>query len=593
MTAAQMESPHPESRRPRRRGTFLLLAAAICSLLIAPAGAGAASYSVWACADGSGRLLTRGDWKEVRVNGPGHFLASTCGDPPDTNPQTTLAVSAQSANGNTATNSGVGWKLEAAPATRITGLDLWWSGGVPSGPPMFAEITGRVEILAPASIFRVDGNAETGASFGPGATGGRAYEEGNHWVFHELSTPDVTLMAWCLSKCNGVPGVGGEVLSKLVAYFEAYRMRTSVEDLRPPEGQTSGLQDGVRITTPLAIEATASDAGGGIREISLRVDGRIVQRVRTEGSCTDVDPGNHDPFEYASMQPCPKHYSSAFTLAPEELANGARHFITVVATDAAGQESVLGVARSALAAPAGFFASTGFFNPNLDVVSPRTSNGTNAGPAKLRLSFIVRNGPRRRLTARRTVGARVRPRIAGRLTTAAGAPITGARVWAASAVANGVWRISGRPMTTSLTGRVTGRLSAGLPSREVCLVYFPYSDSSENVHSSSARLAVRASTTIRLDQAGYRNGDTVKFAGRITTRPVLPRKSVYLQVVVRGRWRTFDTTRADERGRWKLRYRFTATRRPTIYRFRALIPAEHAFAWAPGRSRAVRVVVMP
>jgi hypothetical protein len=220
-------------------------------------------------------------------------------------------------------------------------------------------------------------------------------------------------------------------------------------------------------------------------------------------------------------------------------------------------------------------------------------NGTDAGPANVRFSFVVRNGVRKRLTAHRTVGAGVRPRISGRLTTAAGAPIGGARVWAASAVADGVWQISGEPLTTSLTGHLSGTLAAHSPSRAVRLVYFPYSDSSENIQSSSGRLAVRAATTIHLDREGYRNGDTVRFSGRITTGPVIRRKSVYLQVVVRGRWRTFDTTHADARGRWKLRYRFTATRRPTAYRFRAVIPTEHAFPWAPGHSRAVRVVVAP
>jgi hypothetical protein len=593
IAAQQMASPHNAERRLRCRGLLVALAVAVCPMLQAPPDARAASYSVWACADGAGHLLTRGDWKEVRVNGPGHFLSSTCGDPPDSNPQTSLAGIAQSANGNTPTDSGAGWKVEAAPATRITGLDLWWAGGIPSGPPIFSQISARVEVLAPTSIFRVDGNGETGASFGPGATGGVAYEEGNHWSFHKLSTPSVTLMAWCLSKCDGVPGVGGEVLSKLVAYFDAYRLRTIVEDVTPPRGQASGLEDGARITTPIAVQATAIDVGGGIREMSLRVDGRVVQRARTEGSCTDIDPSNGDPFEYTSMQPCPKQYSSAFTLSPAELAYGTRHVVTVVATDAAGQESVLGAARSALTAPAGFSASTGFFNPDLDVLAPRTPNGANAGPANVRLSFVVWNGARQRLIGRRTVGARVRPRIAGRLTTAAGVPIAGARVWVASAVLNDVWQISGKPLTTSLTGRVTGTLPAGSPSRDVRLIYFPYSDSSENVQSPSGQLAVRASTTIQLDRAGYRNGDTVKFSGRITTGPVIRHKSVYLQVVVRGRWRTFDTTRADARGRWKLRYRFTATRRPTVYRFRAVIPAEHAFPWAPGRSRPVRVLVSP
>jgi hypothetical protein len=179
------------------------------------------------------------------------------------------------------------------------------------------------------------------------------------------------------------------------------------------------------------------------------------------------------------------------------------------------------------------------------------------------------------------------------LTTAAGVAISGARVWRASAVANGVWRISGAPLMTSATGRVSGRLPPHSPSRDVRLVYFPYSDSSENVQSRSRRLEVRASTTIGLDKARYRNGDTVTFSGRITTGPVIRRKAVYLQVVVRGRWRTFETTRADSDGRWTLRYHFTATRRLTAYRFRALIPTEQSFPWATGRSRAVRVLVTP
>jgi hypothetical protein len=291
------------------------------------------------------------------------------------------------------------------------------------------------------------------------------------------------------------------------------------------------------------------------------------------------------------MKPCPGQHSAAFTLSPFELGDGGRHVVSIVATDAAGQETAIMTARAALAAPAGYFASSGFFNPDLDLVAPRRPNGVNGGPANVRLSFAVGHGTHARSVARRVVGARVRPRISGRLITAAGAPISGARLWRASAVAGGVWQISGAPLVTSATGRVSGRLRARSPSRDVRLVYFPYSDSSETVQSGSRRLEVRAATTIALDKSRYRNGDTVNFSGRITTVPVIPRKSVYLQVVVRGRWRTFDTTRADSDGRWRLRYRFTATKRLTAYRFRAVIPTEQSFPWATGESPAVRVLV--
>jgi hypothetical protein len=580
-------------RRFRRRGIFIVLAAMSWSTLsmVSPA-AQAASYTVWACADGAGRLLSRGEWKEVRVNGNGHFLSSTCGDP-DANPGTRILAIATSARGNPPVDSGAGWRIQAAPGTWISGLDLWWSGGIPSGPPLFSSIIGRIEILAQTSIFRVDGNAETGASFGPGVTGGLAYEEGNHWSSPKLSTSGVTLMAWCLSKCDGVPGVGGEVFTTTVAYFEAYRLKTTVEDTTPPAGSVAGLQDGARISVPLAVQATATDVGSGVREISLRVDGRVVQQITPGGSCADVDPSNSDPLEYALMEPCPGQHSGTLTLSPAELADGARHVVSVVATDAAGQESALGTARSALAAPDGFFASARFFNPDLDLLALRTLNGVNAGPANVRLSFVVRNGTRTRFVAQQTVGGSVRPRIGGRLMSAAGVPISAARVWRASAAPSGAWHISGGPLRTSSTGRASGRLPAHGTSRDVRLVYFPYSDSSENVQSPSRHLEVRASTTIQTDQGAYRNGEAADFVGRITTGPVIRRKTVYLQVVVRGRWRTFDTTRADSKGRWRLRYRFTATRRPTVYRFRAVVPTEHAFPWATGHSRAVRVLVTP
>jgi hypothetical protein len=588
-----IDSADTAARCPQRHGIFLaVVALALSTLLFVVPDTRAGSYSVWACADGAGSVLTRGDWKEVRVDGPGHLLSSTCGDR-DAIPVPRLSAVAESVRGQPPTDSGAGWKVQAPPGTKITGLDIWWSGTIPAGPPTFAPYTGRVEVLAPGSIFRVDGNNATGAFFGPGASGGKAFEDGSHWIFGNLSTPHVTLMAWCLSKCDGVPGVGGEVLTKSVSIFEAYRLKTVLEDAIPPGGSAGGIDDGARISGPTAVNAKATDVGGGVREISLRVDGRVIQRVSPEGSCADVDPRNSDPLEYASTQPCPGQHAAAFTLSPGDLGDGGRHSVSVVAADAAGQETAIMTARAAVAAPAGYFASSGFFNPDLDLVAPRRLNGVNGGPANMRLSFTVGRANRARSVSRRVVGARVRPRISGSLTSALGVPIKAARVWRASAVANGVWQISGAPLTTSASGRVNARLPARRPSRDVRLVYFPHSDSSENVQSVPLRLGVRAATTIRLDQAHYRNGETVNFSGRITTGPVIRRKSVYVQVVVRGRWRTFATTRADAQGRWKLSYRFTATNRLAVYRFRAVIPTEQSFPWATGRSRAVRVFVTP
>jgi hypothetical protein len=584
------------ARRLGRRRLFVVMTAtALLSVAVgtSPPNAHAAAYSVWACADGSGRLLPDGDWTEVR-DGAVHFVRSTCGNS-TADPATHLLAVAATGPGNASTDSGAGWRVQAAPGTTIAGFDVWWAGGTPS----FSTIPGRIELLAPHSIFRVDGpNGDIGAYFGIEAkpwtnTVGFAYDERNHSAFRNLSAPSVTLKAWCVSTCEGAPGIGGQVFVRNVAYFEAYRVRTLVEDATAPVGSSAGLEDGARVSEPTTVHTDVTDVGGGVREVSLRVDGRVVDRAGAGEECGDVDATNADPYEYVRMQPCPRQRSVSLRLLPADLGDGERHLVSVVASDAAGQETVIKTSRAALATPAGYFGGSGFFNPDLDVVAPRALNGVHAGPAGLRLSFVVGRGTRRRFADRRVAGTWLRPRIGGRLTSASGAPISGARVWCASTVATGRWQISGRPLTTSPTGRVSGRLPAKGPNRDVRLVYFPYSDSSENVQSPSRRLTVRASTTIHLDQARYRNGETVHFSGRITTTPLIRRKSVYVQVVVRGRWRTFDTTRADSAGGWKLRYRFTATRRPTAYRFRAVVPADAGYPWATGHSRAVRVVVSP
>jgi hypothetical protein len=68
-------------------------------------------------------------------------------------------------------------------------------------------------------------------------------------------------------------------------------------------------------------------------------------------------------------------------------------------------------------------------------------------------------------------------------------------------------------------------------------------------------------------------------------------KLVAMQVWVRGRWRTFATTRATRRGRWRYDYRFDGTRGLEIYRFRAQLPQEAGYPFATGRSHLVRVTV--
>ncbi|MGI8728406.1 MAG: hypothetical protein ACR2LK_00115, partial [Solirubrobacteraceae bacterium] len=394
--------------------------------------------------------------------------------------------------------------------------------------------------------------------------------------------PIAGLAAVCVTGCDsGNP----------VAQFQAYRVKTIVDDRSAPTGKTDGLHDGLRIGPGTAIDATASDVGGGVRELTLRVDGNVVQRVLGGGGCIDIDASNSDALEYGLMKPCPSTLSGSLTLSAVQLPDNAPHQVTVVGTDAAGQNTVLSSAQAAIAAPPGFYDPTnGFYNPDLSLAGPRRPNGSNADPgAKLTLAF--KRG--RRTVRKQTIGYSSAARIRGRVRTARDKPVARARVWLATRLPGRDWQISGKPLITSRKGVVSARLPARRPNRDVRLVYFASSERNDDRRSSRRTLRVRATTTIQSDQGGYRNGDMLTFTGQVVRRHLIDNKSVYLQAIVRGKWRTFQTTQADVAGRWRMTHRFEATRRPTRYTFRAVVPSQTGYAWATGHSRRVRVLVTP
>jgi hypothetical protein len=103
---------------------------------------------------------------------------------------------------------------------------------------------------------------------------------------------------------------------------------------------------------------------------------------------------------------------------------------------------------------------------------------------------------------------------------------------------------------------------------------------------------VSAASSFRANPRRLRNGQSVRFTGRLRALPAPPAgKLVELQVVLSGRWQTFRTTRTAPNGSWAVRYRFRRTCGLLRYRFRARLPAEAGYAFQTGYTRdlAVRV----
>ena len=557
--------------------------------------ADAATYSVWACANGSGAPLGVGSW--IRSAGAGASgVQTTCGEP--SVPVGALYARARAISADAP--GGGGWVVAAAKGTRITSLDVWWTWQVTSGGAIRVYALGSA-FLDPTGVpdpFDGKGrccsdsafvNLKAGAFGMPTTTSpGVAFAQLNHQSFPKLHGLDgrgiavAGLGAVCVSGCSS-----GEP----VAQFQAYRVKTVVEDSTPPAGKAEGLRDGLRVGPGTPVDVAATDAGGGVRELTLRVDGNVVQRLPAGAGCADVDPSNADALEYNLMRPCPSTLTGQLTLTAAQMPDNEPHQVTAVATDAAGQDTVLGSARVALAAPRGFFdPRNGFFNPDLSVAGPPKPNGSHAGPSA-RLALGFQRG--RRTVQRQTVRYSMAARIRGSVRTNRGKPVARARVWVASRLAGGEWQVSRKPLITSRKGAVSARLPARTPSRDVRLLYFPSTDRSDVRSSPSRALRVQATTTIQTDQGGYRNGDTMVLTGRVIRKHLIANKSVYLQAMIRGSWRPFGTTQADSDGRWRLTHRFEAIRRPTIFTFRAVVPSQTGYVWATGHSRSVRVLATP
>ena len=215
-------------------------------------------------------------------------------------------------------------------------------------------------------------------------------------------------------------------------------------------------------------------------------------------------------------------------------------------------------------------------------------------PIRLKTSLRVgvkRRGSRRiryRSTARIRYGSPVR--LSGRLTTRDRNPIQDAEVLVFSQA-----RRAGAPsrlVATLKTSRLGG-FSYRAPKGVSRTIRFRYGGTA-NVRSATRDLAllVRARSTIRSGRRSFVNGETMRLRGRLRGGSIPAEgKLVELQVMLRGRFRTFATARAGRDRRWQYDYRFDGTRGRQTYRFRVRVPREATYPYETGTSRVIKVRV--
>ena len=180
--------------------------------------------------------------------------------------------------------------------------------------------------------------------------------------------------------------------------------------------------------------------------------------------------------------------------------------------------------------------------------------------------------------------------LRGRLALSAGQSFAGQTIVATSAVR----RRGARPRAagsavTDRRGRFALKVPAG-PSRTYRLVFAGSGGALGSARGVSVR--VPASSTIRASRTRLFGPGRVRFSGRLRNRGQrIPGRGLFLvlQGRERGRWRTFEDTRTNRKGRWHVSYGFSG--RPGSYPIRVRIRRQSGYPFELGSSRALTVRV--
>ena len=350
----------------------------------------------------------------------------------------------------------------------------------------------------------------------------------------------------------------------------------------PVGGLTGGATDAQTWSRVMRFGLNGADTGGGLFRAVVELDGADALGIPLDGStCRDValDPSLNG---YAAAQPCPLRIDDgSLDVDTSKLPQG-RHVVRVLLEDAAGNRTAIfgPVTRDITASEA--------IGPGSDPALRGAANGDGASDLARLTAHWGRRGSRTLLVSRfgRTHVVR------GRLRTAEGAPISNAAIDMVSKTtainARELAKRAGPRTATDGTWRVV--LPRGVSSRDVTFRYRSHVNDTIAAATAGVRLRVRAGLHLTIRPRRARQGQAIRFDGRLLGGP-LPRggKQVVLMArASRGGWVRFNVVRTDGGGRFRAVYRFRQAG-AAVYRFRALSLSEAAYPYLAGGSNVVKV----
>jgi hypothetical protein len=459
----------------------------------------------------------------------------------------------------------VGAVWTPAPNTRLIGVSMRWNGratnsaAINEGTSEVAVTTDRETILRVRSPWTAPSNSG-----------------GANRLSSTLSDASRFEMTFtCLDACTG---------------SEQYWLRGWVadasfdvrDDAAPAGGLIGSAADARTWSGVVHLGFNAADAGGGLYRATLEVDGSEAATwpISTSATCADIGP---DPtvLEFAAPQPCPLRIDGTLDVDTRQMPQG-EHSVRILVEDVAGNRSVIfGPAMRRIDAERAI-------GPGSDLALRGAANGDGASDVARLTAHWGRRGSRTLLVSPfgRTHVVR------GRLRTADGAPIANAAIDVVSKTTAVNARELGKRVgpRTGSDGRWYLVLPRRVSSRDVTFRYRSHVEDTIASATAGVRLRVRAGLRLAIHPRRARQGQAIRFSGRLLGGP-LPRggKQVVLMArASRGAWVRFNVVRTDRRGRFRTAYRFQQPG-AALYRFRALSLGEAAYPYLAGGSNVVKV----
>jgi hypothetical protein len=489
---------------------FLFLFAVLAGA--APAGAGAAEYTVVTC---NGQSAATGGWT-LFASGPNTALSENCA-------ASSGSMAAVLAGNQAPAASNAGWQVGAPANTTIAGATLYRKVGV-AGTGYGYVARGLTPAAANYQVFE--------NCAGPAGCKQEIARTSFAWRSARADVNRLQAYVQCVPACQKLSG--GEAAAVRVS-----RADIALTDNAAPTisaGPTSAMfGSGNSVSGVQSIAVTFKDLGGGVAATGIQVDGQTISETPVPNA------GCRTP--YRRLVPCPLTLNATLQFNPASVPDGP-HQVRVFARDATG-------------ANVGYSASFPVTTSARGAV-----NGTN-GSDQVKLSLGVRRavGSGHRAPTPHTtldVPYNAKTVAQGRLVNSAGQPVIGARLTVGTAVDRGVPTYADLPtdVVTDAKGRFKVTLPRG-PSWRVRVLYFARALDPTPAGRDDARVRVATHATFAPRKRHMRRGQRAVFRGHVvgSYRPTGIR--VELQGRRHGSYVTLATAATRPDGTYRLSYAFT------------------------------------